>query len=502
MTVTDKAIDKANQEILTRIHTIRAVCKNTLGINELLYLIYILRVDVSARLYSKDFISNKQINLYAETYKYLLGSILKFAKLDFNDYQTSIINTDFINSLVSMVFNINANHELKSSLTLYDDITFIGENDRYIKIDMSQTINDPIKNRYRQYISRVASLNNIKQMNHINYAQLLEDFKTDYAPYNSFLKQEFGMNSEEIAYALNEIFQIAFNDMNETLDLLPSLEDGSTDYEHPETFTLIAKSFIFEEKVILKLFTKQLLSKLTFDKKKFDEYQLGYHQIVKQPLIKIDNKFIISLDILLDSLNNTFHYMLLNSINSEQKYKNKYSNLFLDQISNIAKQYHYDEYKRGFELYKSKKNKLGDIDLVLYNEHENQYILIEAKNHALPLSIYFGNYQALKKHLEKLQLEWEKQVYNRDKYLQQHPELFGTAYKYIIVSNAPEILSHFSDYFVLTLNEFEFYLQNIHTITRVEDIFDTVYYQEQLNDNELQLMRRMSNIIDPKEINF
>ena len=54
-----------------------------------------------------------------------------------------------------------------------------------------------------------------------------------------------------------------------------------------------------------------------------------------------------------------------------------------------------------------RKKTIGDIDLILKN-NEGSHLLIEAKNHALPLAVYFKDSDKTLAHLEYLQNEWEK----------------------------------------------------------------------------------------------
>lgn len=62
--------------------------------------------------------------------------------------------------------------------------------------------------------------------------------------------------------------------------------------------------------------------------------------------------------------------------------------------------------------------------------------------------------------------------------------------KYIIVSRYPEILSHDSDYLVLSTYEFNFYLQNKNKFTNFNDLFNELYKQEEWDKKDLDIFMR------------
>src|SRR5690606_31302238 len=133
------------------------------------------------------------------------------------------------------------------------------------------------------------------------------------------------------------------------------------------------------------------------------------------------------------------------SDNVKEEYKKRYSDKFVDRLETIASKHGYVEHSRELELYEG-KNQIGDLDIVLFNEQKNHYLLIEAKNHALSLDVYFHDFEATEKRLEYLTNAWEKKVERRYNNVKDSHEKYGigSSFDYIIVSRYPEILSHFS----------------------------------------------------------
>ena len=113
----------------------------------------------------------------------------------------------------------------------------------------------------------------------------------------------------------------------------------------------------------------------------------------------IDKKdfFIISPEILLDSFFVNSHYSLLEAGELKEQYKKRYAKVFVDKILEKANVCGFEEVARDLDLYEG-KNEIGDIDLVVKNG-KNEYLLIEAKNHSIPMDVHFHDLEATEKDL-------------------------------------------------------------------------------------------------------
>ena len=213
---------------------------------------------------------------------------------------------------------------------------------------------------------------------------------------------------------------------------------------------------------------------------------MGYYTI-----LKIKNEYIISPELLVDSLFLNFHYTLLENKQHSEKHKKIMSDIFVNEILDIGKKYGFVYFTSELELYQG-KNKLGDIDLILRHEKLDFDILIEAKNHTVPLSVYHGVYEEINKRLKELKSGWENKVDKRYKHLIGNYEKYNIKknFKYLIVTRYPEILSHHSDYLVLSTFEFDFYLQNNTDFSNFSDLFNELYKYEDWNEQDVDVFMK------------
>jgi hypothetical protein len=241
-----------------------------------------------------------------------------------------------------------------------------------------------------------------------------------------------------------------------------------------------------KEKFGSKIFA--LIEKLTFKPDQFDENEIRYHLLSRTPIIKVSSEtFLCSPQLILDSLYINTNYSLLENQETKEKYKARSSEVFVNKIIEICNKFGYKKERLEVELRKGKKQ-LGDIDIILKND-ENHYLLIEAKNHALPLDVYFGNIEATQKHLQKLK-DWDKKVSQRQEHLNNHYNDYGISksFRYIIVSLRPEIISHYSEHIVVSIRELEDWLKL--NCVNFNELFKQIYDDTiSLSEQDLEHLR-------------
>jgi hypothetical protein len=274
------------------------------------------------------------------------------------------------------------------------------------------------------------------------------------------------------------------------------LENGNINDLSLRTIVAFFTAFLIDEAEIKEHFDKKydyIINYLTFDKNEFDEKQLRFHQITRTPLIKINKFYIVSPELLLDSLFTNIHYSLLESTEIKNNYKKIQSNQFINKIVEVSNPFGFTEVLRELELFEGNKQ-IGDIDLIIKDKVGN-YILIEAKNHALPLDVYFKDVIKTKDHLDELQKNWEKKVLKRIDYLKKkHLEYsIPSSYQYIVVSKFPEIISHYSNILILSLKEFEYWLLKERWTQDFEEIIDNFYKIHQI-DFSIQNIESLSDL--------
>lgn len=310
-------------------------------------------------------------------------------------------------------------------------------------------------------------------------------------------KKEFKITINDFTALINWILETITMQMRRGEDNYSHINGDRIDIQSYKTILLFTSSMLLEKQKIHEKFGykyEKILDRLTFQPERFDENQLQYNLIARQPLIDKGDIYIISPEILLDSLFVNSHYSLLESKSSNVKdeYKNRYSKKFVEKIAAIAVKQGYNEFAKELELYEG-KNQIGDFDLVLKNS-KNEFLLIEAKNHSVPMDVYFHDQEATEKRLTQLKNEWEKKVHRRRIHLEANHSKYGISsnFRYIIVSKMPEILSHFSDYLVLSLNEFQNWINMNDPSATFEDIFKSVYKidENQFTEEELTTLQK------------
>jgi hypothetical protein len=211
--------------------------------------------------------------------------------------------------------------------------------------------------------------------------------------------------------------------------------------------------------------------------------------LTRRPFIIIGDLAIISPQLLLDSLFANTHYSLIESKETKDKYLATQSGSFLDKISGIGEKYGYEEIDREKLLFEG-KNTIGDIDLVLKNS-EGHHLLIEAKNHALPLGVYFKIPEDTLLHLHYLQNEWEKKVKRRSHHLRNNHHKYGLPnnFTYLVVSRFPEVAAHFSEILMLSIEEFSSWLEIDAKPMSFSEFYPICYAQSMVQFSEDEISR-------------
>ena len=106
-----------------------------------------------------------------------------------------------------------------------------------------------------------------------------------------------------------------------------------------------------------------------------------------------------------------------------------------------------------------------------------------------------GIYEKINKRFEELKKDWESKVHKRYIHLIDNNEKYNIkkTFKYLIVTKYPEILSHDSDYLVLTIDEFNFYLQNDFQFSNFRDLCDELYKHKKLDEQEIIKLMKVLN---------
>ncbi|RZK38629.1 MAG: hypothetical protein EOO90_21725 [Pedobacter sp.] len=427
-----------------------------------------------------------------ESLKHIISIIVKFQHADeqFNFNGTiPKVNAHLIQSLLKIGVNINSKYEALSLIELFGVQPSTREGFHY-SIDMGKENMEPDKKKLFDYALRVDNDNDIRKRKH-TIEQLFVSFLEEYSPVEGFFLEELKITPTEFC----EFHTIILDEMTRKIQSnvlkYDYLDNRNVDIESIKTLLVFSESFVFKKLWLSNNIHQKyntLIDRLKFNVKDFDENQLRFHQLTRQPLIEKGELFIISPEILLDSIFLNTHYILLEST-SKQKYIAAQANSFVDKIVKVANGFGYREVEREKELYEG-KNQLGDIDVILQGSG-GDFLLIEAKNHALPLDVYFKDPIKTNAHLTYLQEKWEKNVKRRSRHLSTNHEDYGikSKYKYIVVSKFPEIISHYSDLLILSMEEFKIWLTQPIKSENFELFFKDHYDNLGNNFNEEELLQ-------------
>lgn len=468
----NKALKKLRLEINKDIDTAIEMSKQC-GLLELLYFIYLLHWTRLLHLFPNAQNRNPEIlSIYAntieESLKYNISLIAKFGHWGFTFRKDE--NLPFLNNMLLQMFLkqgnlINSKYETESMIQLFE-VQVSGERNQQLRIDMSNAETNPDVNILCNYFLRIDEDNDIKKSLKDNQEILIQNFKDEYTPFSDLFEEELGVTIDEFCWLIEQLLLMITDCIKSKEKFFDKLSNGNVDVESDVTFIYFSQCFIQEKDKLLQSFNSKfhpVIERLTFNVDQFNERQLRFHHVTRQPIFEHKPIIVVSPELILDSLFINIHYSLIESGTTKHKYIARQASFFLDKIAEIAKKYGYSEVEREKDLFEG-KNQIGDIDIMFKND-AGHYLLIEAKNHVLPLDIYFKDVIKTNEHLAYLQNEWEKKVTRRVVHLRNNHDKYFIPkdHLYIVVSRFPEIISHYSNLLILSIQEFDVWLQKFQT---------------------------------------
>ena len=435
-------------------------------------------------------------NMVEESLKYIISLVVKFGHLRLPERESKkvgLINLELAQTLIKVGNYINSKYEAAPMVQLFD-VEVSGERDQYLKIDMSNINSNPEAKNLFNYFLRIDEDNNIKKNSKRDKSTLIQAFKDEYSGCADLFEKEMGISVDEYAWLNEQLLDIISAQIEANRHQYVTLDNGNIDVLHERTFVNFSRAFLHDKDELFNDFDSKFhptLNRLTFNPAAYNEHELRFHHITRQPLFIRENVVIISPELIADSVFTNTHYSLIESGDVKHDYIARQASQFLDKIARIGSAHGYIEIERERDLYDG-KNCIGDIDIALKND-SGHFLLIEAKNHALPMDIYFKDVKKTKDHLQYLKNEWEKKVLRRIEHLKKHHHDYSIPknYNYIVVSRFPEVISHFSDMLILSIQEFETWLSNSISPNSFEQFYKK-YYEEpasELTQQDLETMQ-------------
>jgi flagellin-specific chaperone FliS len=409
----------------------------------------------------------------SDIYKYLISLLASVQNLPTEFEKVS--EKRLIENLVDCVRGINDKYQAINGINFYgnaslDTIT----NQVTIKIDKLSS--DPFVKSLNSYGIRVQrNLNKDLELKSIETG--IDEVLDGFAIFNDLINVAIGISTieiKEIVLRLKNEIDLRYTDAYDKFNFKEKDVINSEDYNNHILFTSL---LMFSKEHLLEIHPKinEFIEVFTFNPQDFDPFELRYNYIDKKSIIKLGDFYIISFELLVNSLHAGLHYSLLESDATKENYKRRESSLFEEKISGIALKYGFKTTERNVDLYEGKRN-LGDIDLILGNA-DGRTIYVEAKSYSLHSNIQAHDPIEMQRQLSIQREKWESKVQQRIEYLKKHKG--NSTVEYIIVTKKPEILSHFSDILVLNIREFEYWLENGGNIdfeTLYTDLYDSDDY--------------------------
>lgn len=508
-----RAITKLRLELSKDIGRAAAIAVKC-GLWDLLRLCYLLRLNRVCMAVPKYREKSTHADVIAthlsdESLKYAIALVAKYGNWGADVSKMHDIS-DFDNERVINLskFTRYINSKFETEKLLYvAEVRVTGERDQDAVLDLQAGLANPDRAMYFDFGLRVEqfamrskdqllSLEDLIRKLYMEYADVADLFETD----NGISLAAYCEGMATLGFALRA--------RGEEAEAACVDEQGLIFPDQAKTFIAIARSMIFTDSELETILSTEFLAYLYkhgFDADDQSDAELRFHYLSRRPFFIGKGFAILSPDLVFDSLLDNAHFTLLESEVSKAKYMEQKSEQFIDQIASAAAAEGYEEVERDLYLYEG-KDTIGDIDLVMRNKASGHTLLIEAKNHALPLDVYFVTPNAIDRHIERTR-DWEKKVKRRINHVQGEKSSYPQigAWDYIVVSRMPEPYSHVTDLLVLSLDEFKFWIKaNPRPIT-FADLYSVIYKLDRANISveELQNLQERNFLLanfDPEDI--
>jgi hypothetical protein len=426
-----------------------------------------LHPDIAAPGEDPDFVRSTS-ELATDSIKYALQACLRHGRRQGFRKDAGgnfVVRRDLVTELVGTVNVLNAKAEMASLISVFD-VAQEGDRGRYLRVDVGAAMNRPEVREMLAYERRVRTDNALRRRPK-QLDELLAAFAAEYGPYADLFQTEFGL---PLTTAM-EIYRFLAEEPTRRAaaaeSSFPRLANGNVDLNNPLTAIAYMRGCYLKRADLINRFDAgagPFIDRLTCDPAAFNGHELRYHAATRKPLLPWSpDELCVLGELVLDSLFTNAHYSLLENATTmfrdrtsvAEEYKRRYAERFLDAVAAAAAPVGYREVSRGIELTDGKRQ-LGDMDLVLAHDVTGHHLVVEGKNHMLPLPVFFMDFTAVAARRVQLMKEWEAKVVGREAHLRHHHARYGLGsdFTYVIVTRQPEILSYCSAVPVLSLHEF------------------------------------------------
>ncbi|HEY9107380.1 MAG TPA: hypothetical protein VIN58_11945 [Roseateles sp.] len=479
----ERALRKLRSELQKDVGTAVFLSKQC-GIWELLrlgYLLHIIRLQTHLEDRRKEMTDADVLSMHLtdDAVKYALSLVVRNGQWQTGAKNVRLkLNNDLTNALREVCQHINLKYEYLP-LVAMADVEVSGERDQHAAIDLNSIMHAPEKARIANYSTRLDS-HTFEGKNSLRELEpFLAYFQSEYAGVADLFEAEAGISLSDYCEGLRKLFRLLTTKMATAEESCAFHGNGRVDILASKTFYAMAPAAVLSNAELLTAVGSKFLAYMKrqrFRPEDLNNSELRFHHLTRRPYIFGDDFLIAFPEAILDSIFTNAHFSILERLETKPEYIDRRSKEFIDKIVDRSSRHGFSEVGRDVFLNESKKKNLGDIDLVLEHKQSGKKLLIEAKNHALPLDVYFRVFEAVGKHLVRTK-EWERKVKRRIEFLERRggDVSISAPYKYIIVSLHPEILSHDSEILCLSIDEFEQWIESECSDENFEAFYRTRY---------------------------
>ncbi len=483
-----RAISKLRSE-LTKDISRAAVVAGACGLWELLRLCYLLRLThmlmiVPAYREKLSYADLARLQLRDEVLKYAIGLVAKYGTWADNVTAINTIrafNNERVDALEDFARHINAKFETEAMLHVAR-IRVEGDRDQDCYLDLEAGLRDPQRSIYFNYGLRLERFTIHEKERTLTAPNLVRRLYEDFFEVADLFEVRCGISLSDFCEGIIHLEAVLKDRLHSAVDAINGEGHELINPDDIRSFVGISRAFYFTDTELENSFSTEFVLYLRnhpFDPAEASEAELRFHYLTRRPFLMGQGFAVLSPDLFFDSVLNNVHFTLLEGDESKVPYMNASSSHFLDRVAALAANSGYEEVARDVFLYEGKQT-IGDIDLVLHNSVTGHNLLVEGKNHALPLPVYFKSAEAIDAHLARNR-DWEKKVKRRILHLHGVSPSYKVegAWDYIVASLMPEPLSHQSDILILSLEEFEQWLRQKPRDISFAKFYSSVYKSEE-----------------------
>lgn len=455
------------------------------GLWDLLRLCYLLRVTrmfsmpipgASEKLSHAEQVS---LNLGIESLKYAIALVAKYGQWHDDtsaDKPLDGFDNERVNTILQYTRHINAKFETEIVLH-FANVRLVGDRGQNCMIDFAAGLNDPRRTEHLRYGLRVETASGGND-GIVPIIDLMKKLRDEYSDVADLFASATGITLEVYCEGMLDLYAALVARIQEAEGRCGLHENGGIDLTYADSFIAIAKAMLFTDSELEAAFSPEFVTYLRrhpFDGTAFSDTELRFHYLSRRPFLFGEGFAIFSAELIFDSVLGNTHFTLLESPVAKAKYMERRSAQFIDKVSKVAGDAGYEEVEREVDL-KEGRYDIGDIDLILRHPKTGHTILVEGKGHSLPLPVYFRVPDAVEEHVKRAR-DWEKKVQRRIDHLKGSSSSYSIpgSWDYVIVSLMPEPLSQHTHLLVLSIDEFEYWLDLDPRPTAFADLFSAFY---------------------------